>query len=111
MLKLRNSLARDYIIPLCPQEVTGKIVLLFLVFMDLFIKKRVNVELHIKHSPIFDLLEINVNPFAFQEPSYPYFQAMSSLWLHSLGIGSRIVKMIKYLENKVSEENQDFSSF
>lgn len=59
MVKLRNSLARDQCIILLLQKASGKIFLLLLIFMDLFLKNRVSIELHIKNS-IFDLLEIHV---------------------------------------------------
>lgn len=36
----------------------------------LFIKNRVDTELHIENST-FDLLEIHVSPFLFQEPNWP----------------------------------------
>lgn len=86
MIKLRNSLTRDYMILLLfLQTYTGKIVLLLLVFMDLFIKNKVHVELHMENSPIFAPLEIHVSPYPFQESSYLYFlETISSLWLHSL---------------------------
>lgn len=42
----------------CLEKVIGKIVLLVLFLMDLFIKNREDTELHIENSPVFDLLEI-----------------------------------------------------
>lgn len=39
-----------------------------------FLKNGIDVELHIKNSRIFDLLETHLSPFLCQEPSYLYLK-------------------------------------